>query len=195
VAQVSVSVAAAIEQQTAATQEIARNVAESGEAVQQITELMAGVSREANTSGEQAKLLRAHAGAVADDVVALRTTMVQTVRTATTEADRRMEPRVEVDVACSISLDGAAAPLAARLLDVSLQGAAIDAGTLHGVREGQRGVLVLTQSGEGRAKFEVRAVDGSGRLGLRFLEGEVDQAFEASVRRLFDQQALGRKAG
>ncbi len=195
VAQVSVAVAAAIEQQTAATQEIARNVAESGEAVQQITELMAGVSREANTSGEQAKLLRAHAGAVADDVVALRTTMVQTVRTATTEADRRMEPRVEVDVACSISLDDAGVPLPARLLDVSLQGAAIDAGTLHGASEGQQGVLMLTQAGEGRAKFEVRAVDGSGRLGLRFLEGEVDHAFEASVRRLFDRQALGKKAG
>ena len=50
VAEVSVSVAAAIEQQTAATHEIARNVAESGEAMQRITGLMAEVSREANSA-------------------------------------------------------------------------------------------------------------------------------------------------
>src|SRR5208282_6891811 len=41
VAQVSISVAAAIEQQTATTREIARNVGESGEAVQRIMQLMA----------------------------------------------------------------------------------------------------------------------------------------------------------
>jgi methyl-accepting chemotaxis protein/aerotaxis receptor len=195
VAQVSVAVATAIDQQTAATREIARNVAESGEAVRQITELMAGVSREAGNSGEQAKLLRAHAGAVADDVVALRTTMVQTVRTATTEADRRMEPRAEVDIACSVSLGEGGGAVAARLLDISLQGAAIDAGAGHGARQGQQGILVLTQAGGGRARFEVRGTDASGRLGLRFLEGEVDPAFEASVRRMFDQQAQAKMVG
>ena len=111
VAQVSVSVAEAIEQQNLATREIARNVAESGEAVQRITGLMAAVSREAQTSGSHAEAVRSHAGAVADDVVTLRTTMVQTVRTATTEADRRMEPRVDVDLACTISVDGGGARL------------------------------------------------------------------------------------
>ncbi len=186
VAQVSIAVAAAIEQQTAATQEIARNVAESGEAVQQITELMAGVSREADTSGKQAELLRTHAGAVADDVAALRTTMVQTVRTASTEADRRMEPRVEVDVACSVSLDGRGAPLAARLLDISLLGAAIDAGPGHGVADGQQGSLALTGAGNGRAKFEVRSAEASGRLGLRFADDGLEPAFEAAVRRMLD---------
>nr|WP_294503189.1 methyl-accepting chemotaxis protein [uncultured Rhodopila sp.] len=189
VAQVSVAVAAAVEQQTAATQEIARNVAESGEAVQQITELMAGVSREAGHSGEQAKLLREHAGAVADDVAALRTAMVQTVRTASTEADRRIQPRVEVDVACSVSLDGGLTPLAVRLLDISLVGAAIDAGRDHGVSEGRLGSLTLTGAGNGRAKFEVRAVDASGRLGLRFLDGGIEPAFEAAVRRMLDVTA------
>ena len=52
----SVSVAAAIEQQTAATREIARNIAESGEAVLRINGLMSEVSHEAGASGEQAGL-------------------------------------------------------------------------------------------------------------------------------------------
>ena len=105
VAQVSVSVAAAIEEQTATTHEIARNVAESSEAVQRIVGLMAEVSREATSAGEQAQQLRRNAGTVADDVAALRTVVVRTVRTATVEADRRMEPRVPVDVGCSVDLD------------------------------------------------------------------------------------------
>jgi methyl-accepting chemotaxis protein/aerotaxis receptor len=186
VAQVSVAVAAAIEQQTAATQEIARNVAESGEAVQQITELMAGVSREASHSGEQAKLLREHAGAVAHDVAALRTTMVKTVRTASMEADRRIELRVEVDVACSISLGEAGAPLAARLRDISLQGAAVEAGDGHGASEGQQGSLTLAGAAAGRAKFEVRSVEPPGRLHLRFLEGGMEPPMEAAIRRMLD---------
>jgi hypothetical protein len=194
VAQVSVSVAEAIEQQNIATREIARNVAESGEAVQRITGLMAAVSREAHTSGSQAEAVRVQASAVSDDVVMLRTTMVQTVRTATTEADRRIERRAEVDWGCSVSVDGDR-PIAARVLDISLVGAAIDAGAGHGVREGQHGVLVLTQGGNGRAKFEVRAVDASGRLGLRFVDGGVDKAFEASVRRIYAEQDGVRKAG
>ena len=61
VAQVAVSVAAAIEEQNAATKEIARNIAESGSAVQEVTTRIAEVSaRGANH--------RRSGGAVARDV-------------------------------------------------------------------------------------------------------------------------------
>ncbi len=164
VAQVSVSVAAAIEQQTAATREIARNVAESGEAVQQITELMAGVSREAGTSGEQAKLLRAHAGAVADDVVACARPWCRPSAPPPPKPIGGWSRGRRWILRARSAWAKAVAPLAARLLDISLQGAAIDAGAGHGARQGQQGVLVLTQAGGGRAKFEVRGRTPPGAL-------------------------------
>jgi aerotaxis receptor len=89
VAQVAVSVAAAIEQQTAATQDIARNVAESGAAVQEVTTRIAEVSGDAQTTGRQAAQLRATSGTVSDEIAALRDALVRTVRTATLEADGR----------------------------------------------------------------------------------------------------------
>jgi hypothetical protein len=194
VAQVAVSVAAAIEEQTAATSEIARNVAESGEAVYRITELMAEVSREASASGGQAGQLRDNAGAVADDVVALRAALIRTIRTATVEADRRLEPRIQVDLPCSVSLGNNAAPVAAHLNDISLHGAAIDVEGGGGVPVGQHGSLVLTQAGGGRARFEVRTVEAFGRLHVRFRDGEAEPAFEAAVRTLVESGSVPRKA-
>lgn len=93
VAHVAVAVAAAIEEQSATTKEIARNVAESGAAVQEVTTRINEVSLEARTTGEQAVQLRAVSGKVAGDVAELRNTLVETVHTATTEADRRAEAR------------------------------------------------------------------------------------------------------
>ena len=184
------SVAAAIEQQTAATQEIARNVAESGEAVQRITELIGEVTREANTTGQQADKLRDNAGAVASEVAALRTALVHTVRTATREADRRLEQRVAVDVPCSISFGATGAMLPARLRDISIHGAgltidptrasAIDptrASAIDPTRAaavGKPGHLILTQSGNARAPFEVRTIGDAGHLHVRFIEDKVD---------------------
>jgi methyl-accepting chemotaxis protein/aerotaxis receptor len=186
VAEVSISVAAAIEQQTAATHEIARNVAESGEAMQRITALMADVSREANAAGEQAGQLLGDAGAVADDVVALRTALVRTVRTATTEADRRLETRVMVNAACSVSLDAGGAAVTGRLLDLSTNGATIEIASLEGVTAGKFGQITLSSAGQARARFEVRSMVLPGNLHVRFVEGRVDAAFAAAVARLME---------
>ena len=193
VTEVSISVAAAIEQQTAATDEIARNVAESGEAMLRITGLMAVVSREANTTVELAGQLRGNSGAVADDVASLRTALVHTVRTATVEADRRLEPRVTVDVACSLSLDGGWAAVPGRICDVSTGGATVEVVVTPDSVAGQTGRLVLTHSGGAGAQFEVRSIDSPGAspgaspgvspgtipasLHVRFLTGRSDLAF------------------
>ncbi len=183
VAEVAMSVAAAIEQQTAATQEIARNVGESGEAVQRITELMNEVTREADSTGHKASQLRDNAGAVADDVAALRTTLVQTVRTATKEADRRLEHRVPVDVPCSVRLAADGAMVSGRLTDLSSQGASVTIDPALDIAVGTLGHLVLTQSGNTGGPFEVRTV-GKGHLHVRFNEGNRDPAFGAAVSRL-----------
>jgi methyl-accepting chemotaxis protein len=184
VAEVSVSVAAAIEQQTAATHEIARNVAESGEAMLRITGLMSEVSREAVSAGEQAGQLLGNAGAVADDVASLRTALIRTVRTATTEADRRLETRVAVDVACSVTLNASGATIGGRLLDVSTRGATIEIPSVDRVATGDLGRVVLSQSGNAQAQFEVRSTVSPGQLHVRFVDGKVDAAFGATVARL-----------
>jgi aerotaxis receptor len=186
VAEVSVSVAAAIEQQTAATHEIARNVAESGAAMQRITSLMAEVSREANSAGEQAGQLLGDVGAVADDVVALRTALVRTVRTATIEADRRLAPRVAVDVPCSVSLDAGGASISARLQDLSSRGATIEVATVDGILAGKLGQIILPHAGHARAQFEVRSTAAPRQLHVRFVDGTVDPAFAAAVTRLME---------
>ena len=186
VAEVSVSVASSIERQTAATREIARNVAESGEAVLRINELVTEVSREAGTTGQRAGQLRDNASAVADDVAALRTALVRTVRTATTEADRRLAPRVAVDAACSVRFGRGGASIPGRLRDVSTDGATIHIDPAHSASTGQSGVLVLTQSGGVAAQFEVRSSEAPGRLHVRFTAEVVDPAFAAAVSRLID---------
>jgi methyl-accepting chemotaxis protein/aerotaxis receptor len=184
VSEVSMSVAAAIEQQTAATQEIARNVAESGEAVLRITGLMQEVSREASATGQQAGLLRNNAGAVADDVAELRTALVRTVRTATKEADRRMEPRMIVDVPCVVSRDAGGASIQAKVHDISAHGATIDISDSSSWSDGQHGSLVLTQTGNARGQFEVRSIQPPGLLHVRFLDGKADPSFVSTIERL-----------
>jgi methyl-accepting chemotaxis protein len=194
VARVSMSVAAAIEEQTAATNEIARNVAESGVAVERITQLMGEVSQEASASGQQAGLLRGNASAVAEDVVSLRAALIRIVRTATIEADRRLKPRIGVDIACSVEWGDGSSPVQARLHDIATNGAAIDIES-SGISIGQQGSLILTHTGNGRAKFEVRSVEVSDRLHVQFIEGQADQAFEAALRQLVEPPAALRKAG
>jgi aerotaxis receptor len=189
VAEVSISVAAAIEQQTAATHEIARNVAESGDAMQRITRLMADVSQEASATGEQAGQLRGNANAVAEDVLALRTTLVRTVRTATVEADRRLEPRADVDVACEVRLDGGRGSLPGRLRDVSNHGATCEIDAAELVTPGQFGRLSLRSDNQAGAQFEVRSVDGTGRLHVRFQDGKMDPVFAAAVARMLKDEA------
>ena len=125
-AQVAVSVAAAIEEQNAATKEIARNITESGSAVQEVTTRIAEVSAEARTTGEQAAQLRATSDQVAGDIAVLRGALVRTVRTATVEADRRLEVRTVLDEPCmSVTFGIGVRRIAGTLTDVSHGGAAI----------------------------------------------------------------------
>jgi hypothetical protein len=184
VAEVSVSVAAAIEEQTAATHEIARNVAASGEAMLRITGLISEVSLEAVSAGEQAEHVLGNVGAVADDVASLRTALVRTVRTATTEADRRLETRVAVDVKCSVALHAGGPAVAGRLQDLSFKGATIEIASTDGIEVGHLGQVILPHAHNAQARFEVRSMVHPGHLHVRFVEGKTDGAFAAEITRL-----------
>jgi methyl-accepting chemotaxis protein len=82
---VSSAIAAAIEEQSAATQEIGRNVAATSQAVGAVASRIANVSAEALRTGEQASHLRSGTSTVADGVEMLRRVLVEVVRTSTND--------------------------------------------------------------------------------------------------------------
>ena len=183
VAQVAVSVAAAIEEQTAATHEIARNVAESSNAVQEVTARIAEVSGEATEVGSQAGRLRGDLGAVATDIAALRGALVRTVRTATVEADRRMDRRVDVQATCSIAVDGTGQTVAGTVVDISPGGAEILAPGVT-VRPGDHGKVNFPDHRDARARFNVVSVESDDRLHVRFEPGSQSRGLEELIRTL-----------
>lgn len=190
VAQVAVSVAAAIEEQSAATQEISRNVAESGAAVQEVTSRIAEVSDEAQTTGSQAGELRAISDKVATDIARLRGALVRTVRTATTEADRRLEKRATVSESCTLTLSGGQ-PIAGTLCDLSHGGAAIQASG-GSAAIGDQGTVVLARHAGATARCEVRAVDHEGVIHVKF--ASMEPAFERAVQALLEPPREARRA-
>ena len=191
VAQVAVSVAAAIEEQNAATKEIARNVTESGSAVQEVTSRIAEVSAEARTTGEQAAQLRATSDQVAGDIALLRGALVRTVRTATVEADRRLEARAVLDEPCTVTFGSDVTRIAARCATLSHGGAAIKLSD-GGEAAGDHGTVVLERRGGVSARFEVRSTDPDGRLHVRFVAPE--PAFEQVLERLLAAPREARRA-
>jgi methyl-accepting chemotaxis protein len=157
------SIAAAVEQQGAATAEIARNVAETAQAAHAITGRIAEVSREATESGEQAGVVQAGVAGLAEAVAGLKRTVMQVLRTAAPEVDRRERPRYRVDLLAKLSLPGSGM-VAARIVDLSDHGARlVDAPPLP---IGTQGTLLA----EGMARgVPFRVVEQSGTtLGMAF---------------------------
>jgi methyl-accepting chemotaxis protein/aerotaxis receptor len=183
VAHVSVSVAAAIEQQTAATHEIARNVAESGAAVQEVTSRIAEVSREAAEVGDQAGHVRGNSGDIANDIASLRGALVRTIRTATADADRRLETRAEIAEACTITFDGSAERIPASTIDLSSGGAAVRLSRPAG-GSARSGTISFDRYPGTTARFALNATDPSGGLHIKFDSASCSPALEAMVRRL-----------
>ncbi|WP_448188792.1 methyl-accepting chemotaxis protein [Azospirillum sp. sgz301742] len=106
--QISDGVAAAMEEQAAATQEIARTIAETAHAAHEVSTRIAEVSREANTTEGRASDVYAGTALVAEGIDELRRVLVRIVRTATSDVDRRREPRFRFDRRCRMEADGSA---------------------------------------------------------------------------------------
>ncbi len=182
IAQVSVAVAAAVEQQASATQEITRNVLQTSSAAQLVAERIAEVSTDAGVAGERAAEMRGGTGAIAESMDSLRTSIVRVVRTATADADRRLQPRHKVDMPCTAAMPGAAAQQT-RVRDLSRSGARLDP-LAHG-GPGQRGALTMTTLGaDCRVEFEVVASDADGGTRVRFTQAELPAGLEQCVTRL-----------
>ncbi len=94
---VSTSIAAAIEEQEAATGEIARNVIQTSNAAQEVARRIADVSSEATATGERASAVNALSGQVAASIDQLRRVLIQAIRTATPEVNRRQSVRYAIN--------------------------------------------------------------------------------------------------
>ena len=165
---VSSSIAAAMEEQAAATQEISRNVTETSAAAQEVAVLIAAVSRDAEDTRGQADAVRAGSGEVADSIQALRQAVIKVVRTSTSEADRREAARYRCNTACTVTVGGQTGD--GRVVDLSTGGAAVTG--LSGVRSGSRGRIRIPDYGVDAA-FEVRSESG-GALHIHFLDIDED---------------------
>ena len=181
IAEVFTGIAAAIEQQAAATQEIARNVTENSAAVQAVTERITGVSRDAAVSRQRADGIRTGSATVTDSIAALRGTLVRTIRTATADADRRMQARTPVDEVCTVVWNGRNNP--GRLADVSSIGARLI--TSEQIPVAGSATLFLGQAGgNASAGFRVRTVYPDGSLGVSYDPGKISPAFATVMQRL-----------
>ena len=117
------TIAAAAEQQTAATGEIARNVLGTAEAMRIVSSQVTSVSQEAQGTGAAVNEMRSVAGEVAEHISELRNVMVRIVRTSSDAANRREDERVSVNLPATLVLNGD--PLPAICLDLSFGGARV----------------------------------------------------------------------
>jgi methyl-accepting chemotaxis protein len=162
--QISDGVAAAMEEQSAATQEIARTISETAHAAQEVSIRIAEVSREASTTEERASDVHAGTALVSDGIDELRRVLVRIVRTATADVDRRREPRFRFDRRCRMEANGSAQEV---LVENLSKGGASVLG-LGAASPPHRGRLWL--DGGMSIDFSVVSVDGE-RWSLRF-EGD-----------------------
>jgi aerotaxis receptor len=93
-----------MEQQAAATQEINRNVGVTSAAAQEVTTCIAAVSQDANLTGAQAAHVRSSSAEMARSIEELRHVLVRVVRTSTTAADRRRQPRYHVHESATVTV-------------------------------------------------------------------------------------------
>jgi len=178
------SIAAAVEQQGAATAEIARNVTETAGAADEMTTRTTEVSAEASETGRQAVEVRENATGLSNAMEDLRHTVIRTVRTSTTEVDRRGGMRMAVDLACRLMVEGQTHR--ARVVDLSSSGAQV-----HGspaLQMGVHGTLGLDGVGYELPFIVKHSADGA--LGLAFSPDAATAAkFSETLGRLGQQMA------
>ncbi|MFO1026966.1 MAG: methyl-accepting chemotaxis protein [Acetobacteraceae bacterium] len=137
---IATSITAAVEQQRAATAEIARNVAETASAVTAIGARNEVVAQEAAKAERYADDVLENAQGLGKAIDELQMTMNRIVRTSTADVDRRAEPRHAVVRGCRLTLPGQPAQ-AGHIINLSEHGASV--GGVGDAREGQRGTLAV----------------------------------------------------
>jgi methyl-accepting chemotaxis protein len=138
------TIASAVEEQGAATAEIARNVAQTAEAANEITSRIGEVSTEAQDTGQHAADVQIDAAGLAELVSELRRTVVRVIRTSSADVDRRHVARTNVDMPCQLSVAGYG-EANGRVTDLSESGARLECAMT--VPVGAAGTLGLQSTG------------------------------------------------
>jgi methyl-accepting chemotaxis protein len=154
------SVAAASEQQTAATGEIARNVQGTVESMRQVSAQIESVSREAEGTDLAVAEMRSVAAAVGEQIAELRGVMIQIVRTSSDAANRRKDERITINTPATVVLNGNA--LQATCVNLSQGGARVHSD--HALPPGARIVLRVA----GLPDLAGAVVAGGTETGVRF---------------------------
>ncbi|TCZ55256.1 methyl-accepting chemotaxis protein [Roseicella aquatilis] len=163
--QVSAAIAAAVEEQSAATRQISASVAETAAAVRSVSDHIHEANDAARLSGRHAGELRGETVAVVETFGRLRHELVRVVRNSVAEADRRGSRRTGTMADCEVRIGGRS--VRSHLLDVSTGGASLDG--IDFARIGQSGTIRVPDTGAEIA-FEIRSVQG-GRIGVAFRDG------------------------
>jgi len=90
-------ISAAVEEQSAATREIARTVEQTSQAAREVAARIVTVSTEAVETSRRASDIRTGSSDIANKVDSLRSVLVRVIRTSTADVDRRMFHRKEIN--------------------------------------------------------------------------------------------------
>ena len=176
----------AVKHQEAATAEIARNVADTAEAANEITGRTSDASHEAADTGRHAVDLRDSVVALDYAVEELRHSVIKVVRTSTAEVDRRQTRRYPVDIAGGLSIVDQG-QYQVRASDLAEGGARVSGAPA--MPAGSRGALRL-DGVSAPLPCVVRSADDDA-LHLVF---ELDDAAAAALRPVLDRLELRRAA-
>ena len=179
------SIAAAVEQQGASTAEIARSVAGTADAANQVTSRITDVSNEATGARQLATEVRDNIVALNQAVEELRHSVIRAVRSSTSEVDRRQSQRYPTDLAARLTVGGV--EHAGRVGDLSAGGAFLTG--VAALPVGTRGTLRLDGAAAALG-CEVRAADQDG-VHVAFMP---DAAASAVLERLLRQAEQRRAA-
>jgi len=176
VSTIAESIASAVEQQGAATAEIARTVGQTADMATLVSGRSRELAAEAEQSGTQASELRQDVNQLNAAVADLTESVIRIVRSSTPEVDRRKQPRFPIDLTCTATLSGRA-PYAAQTKDMSASGASFRPAA--NVPVGTRGTLAMTGV-RMPVPFTVRSASDQ----LLSVEFDADAAVVAAVEAL-----------
>jgi len=117
------SVAAAVEEQDAATREISRNVEQSAHAAREVSDRIVEVADEAQSTGTQSGRVTTMLDGMAVQVSELEHVLNRVVRTATPDVNRRSAPRIPVQAKAHLAWSDGSHE--GELVDISSSGARV----------------------------------------------------------------------
>ncbi len=179
------SIAAAVEQQGAATAEIARNVSETAAAANEMSRRIGEVSAEAERTGQRSATVRDDTAGLNILVDGLRHSVIRVVRTSTADVDRRHAARYPVALPCHVTVAGLGTQ-PATAADLSEGGALIRGGPALSV--GNRGTLEVDRISV-KLPFVVRAAAGEASHLAFDLDAATAKSFAQMLQRLDGQRA------